>query len=92
MVIGMERKMFGQGSRFGSPKEHLLKMIRLIRGSGTIDVDASSYTDANEDQGQLNTYSQTYKTVDQRMHEMEAVKAMLVAQSRHYRWKAGGPI
>jgi len=89
----MERKMFGPGGRFGSPKERVLKIFRVIRGSETPDLGVSSHADANEDQGQPNTYNpQAYKAVDQRMHEVEAMKAMVISESRHDRWKAGGPL
>jgi len=85
----MERKMFGPGGRFGSPKQRVLKMFRLIRGSGSV----SSYTDSNEEQTQISTYNpQGHKIAHQRMHEIETIKAMMIAQSRHERWKAGGPV
>ena len=85
----MERKMFGPGGRFGSPKQRVLKMFRMIRGSESV----SSYTDANGEQGQLNTYNPlAHKTAQKRMHEVETIKAMMIAQSRHERWKAGGPL
>jgi len=93
MVIEMERKIFGQRSKLGSTKEYVLKMFRLIHGSGKDDLNASSCTDENEDLGYSNIYSpQSYLVAKQRMYEIEVQKAMAILESRHQRWKAGGPV
>jgi len=46
----------------------------------------------NQDMRQRKTFSvQAYILGNQRMHEIETQKAMLISASRHDRWKAGGP-
>ena len=70
-----------------------LKLFRLIRGVRMGDMDASLRTDSNEDREQTKTFSSdTYLLAKKRMHEMEAHKAMVILQSRHDKWKAGGPL
>jgi len=89
----MERKIFGQRSRLGSTKDYVLKMFRLIHGSGKGDFNVSSCADENEGLGHSDIYSpQSYLIVKQRMYEIEVQKAMAILESRHQRWKAGGPV
>lgn len=57
------------------------------------EMDASLRTDSNEDTEQTKTFSSdAYLLAKKHTHEMEAQKAMAVLQSRHDRWKAGGPL
>lgn len=89
----MERKIFGQGSRLGSAKDHMLKILRLIRNSGKGDLNASEFESAPEDLKQLNAFNlEAYTVAKQRMLEIQAQKAMMIFESRHDRWKAGGPV
>jgi len=70
-----------------------LKLFRLFRGVRMGDMDASVRTDSNEDREQAKTFSSdAYDLARKRMHEMEAHKAMAIFESRHDRWKAGGPL
>jgi len=70
-----------------------LKLLRLIRGVRMGEMDASVHTDSNEDQEQTKTFSSdAYDLSRKRMQEMEAHKAMAIFESRHDRWKAGGPL
>jgi len=90
-VIGMKWKMFGLGGKLGSTKEQVFKVFSLIRGIGMRDLNASS--DANEDLRQPNSFNpQAYIIAKQRMHEIEGQKAMIIHESRHHTWKAGGPL
>ena len=85
-------KMFETG-RFRSPKEKVFKVFRFFRGVGKGHFNASPRTDADEDLRQPNNYNlRVYECTNQRMHEIEIQKAMLVSLSRHERWKAGGPL
>jgi hypothetical protein len=93
MVIGMEKKMFGQQSRFGSPIQRVLKMFRLIRSSGRGDLNACFGVDASGDLGQPYVFNvRAYLIAKQRMHEVETEKAMILKELRHENWKAGGPV
>jgi len=57
------------------------------------DMDVSIRTDSNEDREQTKTFSSdAYLLAKKRMHEIEAQKAMVIFESRHDRWKAGGPL
>jgi len=57
------------------------------------DMDASLHTESNEDREQTKTFSSgAHVLAKNRMHEMETQKAILILQSRHDRWKAGGPL
>lgn len=86
-------KMFGTRGRFGSLKKEAFKMFRLIRGVATRDFNSSSYTVANEDLKQPKTFNlQAHILQKRRMHEIEKMKAMIIMESRHERWKAGGPV
>lgn len=79
------KKLFGTRVR--------LKLFRLIRGTRMGDMDASLRTDSNEDREQTKTFSSdAYLLAKKRMQEIEAQKAMLVFESRHHNWKAGGPV
>jgi hypothetical protein len=70
-----------------------LKLFRLIRGVRMGDMDASPRTDSNEDREQTKTFSSdAYLLAKKRMYEVEAQKAMVILESRHDRWKAGGPL
>lgn len=85
--------MFGQGSRFGSPKQRVLKMFQLIRSLRNGGLNASTSADANDDPEQPNVLNvRAYLTVRQRMHEIETEKAMILKELRHENWKAGGPV
>ena len=69
------------------------KLFRLIRGIRMGDVDASLPMESSEDREQTKTFSSAAHVLAQnRMHEVETLKAMAVLQSRHDRWKAGGPL
>lgn len=93
VVIKMEKKMFGQGSRFGSPKQRVLKMFRLIRSSSNGDLNASVCADADENLGQPSVFNvRAYLAAKQRMREIEMEKAMILNGLRHDSWKAGGPV
>jgi len=83
-VIDM-KKLFGTIGR--------LKLFRLIRGVRMGDMDASLRTDSNEDREQTKTSSSdAYVLAKKHMHEIETQKAMVILESRHDRWKAGGPL
>ena len=57
------------------------------------DEDASLHTESNKDQEQTKTFSaDAHVLARNRMYEVETLKAMAVFQSRHERWKAGGPL
>ncbi len=87
----MKWKMLGLRGRFGSTKEGVSKVFSLIRAIGMRDLNASS--EANEDLRQPNDFNlRAYIAAKQRMQEIEGQKAMLIALSRHERWKAGGPV
>ena len=69
------------------------KVLRLLRGVAKGDFSASSYTDANEDLKQSKAFNfQAYISGKRRMHEIEKMKAMIITESRHQSWKAGGPV
>lgn len=79
------KKLFGTSVR--------LKLFKLIRGTGMGGMDASLRTDSNEDREQTKTFSSdAYLLAKKRIHEIEAQKAMLIFESRHDNWKAGGPV
>lgn len=89
----MEKKSFATRGRFGLPKDGVTKIFRLIRSVVTRDFDASSAADADQDQRQPSAFNvQAYRLAEQRMLEIERTKAMLMHESRHSSWKAGGPI
>ena len=89
----MEKKMFGQGSRFGSPKQRVLKMFRLIRSLSNGDLNAAVCADADDKLGRSNVFNvQAYLTAKQRMREIEMEKALILRELRHENWKAGGPV
>jgi len=93
VVIEMEGKMFEIKGKFGSAKQNVFKVFRLIRGIGKGDLSASSYMDADKEPQQPKTSNvQAYLTGKRRMHEIETQKAMIIVLSRHNRWKAGGPV
>ena len=92
VVIEMEGKMFEIKGKFGSAKQNVFKVFRLIRGIGKGDFSAS-YMDADEKPQQPKTSNvQAYLIGKRRMHEIETQKAMIIVLSRHARWKAGGPV
>lgn len=68
-------------------------MFRLIRGVATRDFNSSSYTVANEGLKQPKNFNlQAHIIGKRRMHEIEKMKAMIIIESRHQSWKAGGPV
>ena len=70
-----------------------LRLFRFIRSGRMGDMDVSVHTDSNEDREQAKTFSSdAYLLARKRMHEMEAHKAMVIRESRHDTWKAGGPL
>ena len=103
----MEWKMFGTKGKFGSAKQKLFKVVRLIGGLGKEGSNASSPTPVftvapDKPANSLPNYSlapaqpknfnlQAYIIAKQRMHEVEAEKAMLFSLMRHDTWKPGGP-
>lgn len=82
------RKMFGIKRRFGSAKE-VLKVFRLIHRREDFPASSGvSYPDLERPK----TFNvQIHIEGIQRMHEIEAQKAMAISLSRHDKWKAGGP-
>jgi hypothetical protein len=81
MVVGMKWKMFELGGRLGSTKERVFKVFSLIRAIGMKDLNASS--DANEDLRQPSSFNlQTYIIAEQRMHEIEGEKAVVIRELR----------
>ncbi len=89
----MEKKSFATRGRFGLPKDGVTKIFRLIRSVVTRDFDVSSSADADQNQRQQSAFNvQAYMLAKQRMLEVERMKAMLINESRHNSWKAGGPI
>ncbi len=86
-------KSLGIRKRFASPKEGLLRILRLIRAVDKDDLSPYSFGPKPEDVEEPNSFNtQAYLLAKQRMHEIEGQKAMLIALSRHERWKAGGPV
>jgi len=70
-----------------------LKLFRLIRGIRIGGMDASLPTESSEDREQMKIFRPDgHVLAENRMHEFETLKAMAVLQSRHDRWKAGGPV
>jgi len=89
----MERKMFGHRSRFGSAKENVLKMFKLIRSSEQSDSVGSPFESTPENPGQTNAFNpRVYREVNKRLQEIEFQKAVVISELRHDRWKAGGPV
>lgn len=77
--------MFGIKERFGAPKQGLLRVVRLIRGSGSASVQYKQGLTLEPH------YAQAYAMSQQRMYEIETEKAMAILASRHQSWKSGGP-
>jgi len=77
--------MFGMKEKFNAPKQGLLKVVRLIRGSESTGVQYKQGLTLEP------YYAQAYAMSQQRMHEIETEKAMAISASRHQSWKAGGP-
>jgi len=74
------------------PKIKLFKVLGLTRSSGKREVCASSRVYADQEP-QSNSYNvQAHMLSNQRAHEIESQKAMLISMSRHDTWKAGGPL
>lgn len=85
----MERKILGQGLGFDSVKAQMLRIIRSIVAPRTL----SASTCGNESQQQLSAYSPEVAIKEQeRRHEIETQKALLIHESRHQSWKGGGPV
>jgi len=78
-------KMFGIKERFGASKQELMKVVRLIRGSRSAGVQYKQGLTLEP------YYIQAYAMSQQRMHEIETEKAMVILVSRHQSCKAGGP-
>ena len=58
-----------------------------------MDGDALLRTESGEDRDQTKAFSPTgHVLAENRIHEVETLKAMAVLQSRHDHWKAGGPL
>ena len=87
----MVMKMFGRGMKHGSPKDRVLKVFRLLRDSKTTTVPTSFESNKAAEQ-YMGYNTQGYAVADQRMHEIEAQKAMIAHEMRHESWKAGGPV
>jgi hypothetical protein len=85
----MNWKMFGLGERLGSTKKGVFRVFSSIRAIGIRDVNASS--DAKEEPIQQKS-AEAFIVANRYKHEIETQKAMLIALSRHNRWKAGGPV
>ena len=83
-VIDMRRLFVPKGK---------LKLFRLIQGIRMGDMDAFLHTESNEDGEQKKTFnSDAYVLAKKRIHAIEAQKAMVMFESRHDKWKAGGPL
>jgi len=66
-------------------------VLRLLRGVGKGDFSASQFK--SEELKQPKTFNvQVYLKGKRRMHEIEKMKAMIIIESRHQNWKAGGPV
>lgn len=84
MVFGM-RKLLGLRVR--------LKLSRLIRGAIMGGMEASLCPGSNEDWEQTKTFnSNACLLARKRVYEIDAQKAMAILESRHDKWKAGGPL
>ena len=84
-VIEMGWKISVMKEKFDAPKQGLLKVVRLIRGSGSAGVQYKQGLTLEP------YYIQAYAMSQQRMHEIETEKAMVILVSRHQSCKAGGP-
>jgi len=83
--------MFGIKGKVGSSKEKVFKVFGLNHGQVRED-SISSYTPANRNLELTKSINlQACMSAHQRMHEIEAQKAMVILVSRHERWKAGCP-
>ncbi|MDH5375536.1 MAG: hypothetical protein OEZ21_03635 [Candidatus Bathyarchaeota archaeon] len=79
------RKLFGPTRK--------LRLFRLLRSGRMGDVDAFVHAGINEDREQTKTFnSNAYVLAKNRMHEIEAQKAMVLFESRHDKWKSGGAL
>jgi hypothetical protein len=84
--------MFGIKAKSGSSKESVSEAAKLVRGSGSRDVECSSCTYEIQGSEQTNAFNlQAYLSGKQRMREFESQKAFVLSEARHERWKAGGP-
>lgn len=80
-MISVVWKMSEMMRRVSSPR--LLKMFRLMHGSEKLGFDASSGADPSEDRKPPEIFnSQAHIIANQRMHEIEAQKAMIVARAQ----------
>jgi len=85
----MNWKMFGLGERLGSTKEGVFRVFNSIRAMGIRGLNASS--DEKEEPIRLKSV-EAFIIESRRKHEGETQKGMMIALSRHDRWKAGGPV
>jgi len=85
----MNWKMFGLGERLGSTKAGVFKVFNSIRAIGIRGLNASS--DEKEEPIRLKSV-EAFIIESRRKHEVETQKGMMIALSRHDRWKAGGPV
>ncbi len=86
----MTLKIFGRGMKHGSPREQILKILRVVRDPKIETV--ASYADSDGDPSQYWGYNtQGYAVYDRRMREAETEKARMLSELRHERWKASGP-
>ena len=75
-----------------SPFKRIIGIVGDESESTTSNLQAS-INRLNQDAEQPKTFNcDAYILANQRMHEIETQKAMLVSLSRHDRWKAGGPL
>ncbi len=75
--------------------EEFRKLGRIVgnKAAPTSSNIFASKNGPNQDVEHTQTFNlRHYIIASQRMHEIEGQKAMLIALSRHERWKAGGPV
>jgi hypothetical protein len=65
------------------------RMLRLLGVNRGYEVPSNS----REEKSQPRSFNiKAYLSVDRRMQEIQAEKALLIWESRHDKWKAGGPV
>ena len=68
----------------------VLRLLKMNRGfEDHVGIPANKFNHGSKQPKTFNV--QAYLLANQRMHEIEGQKAMVILISRHQSWKAGGP-
>jgi hypothetical protein len=65
------------------------KTLRLLGMNGSFEKPSSSLQEKSQ---RCSINVRAYLSADRRVQEIYAEKAMLIWESRHDKWKAGGPV